>query len=244
LKELADSISDASVIQPIVVRRHGKGYQIIAGERRWRAIQIAGLEEIPCIVKNVPENRVLLESLIENLHRKDLTDIERENAIYDLWKSGAFKTKDELAKAIGVSKERVIYDVEAREFRVKEKVSMDTSTRTIRGTRGLPTHERKAIIEKVQKGEFKVSEVDKVAKVLRRASEPVKKEILKSKSRLTPKMAETLVTRLPTEEEQRTVVEEIDLFRLTEDEVEDRVREIQRAKKMGEPIRKEMVVKE
>ena len=67
---------------------------------------------------------------------------------------------------------------------------------------------------------------------------------MKPKSRITPKMAETIVTRLPSEEEQKVVVEEIGRFRLTEDEVEDRVREIQKAKELGKPLRKEMGVKE
>lgn len=244
LKELADSMKDGNIIQPITVRRHEKVYQIVAGERRWRAAQMAGLKEIPSIIKDIPQESVLLTSLIENLHRSDLSDIERENAIYELWKSGLFTARGELAKAIGVSKERVLYDIEAKEFRDKEKVSMDTSTRTIRGTRGLPTWERKAIIEKVQKGELKVSEVDTVAKVLRRASEAVKKELLNPKSRMTPRMAETLVTKLPTKEEQEIVVDEIKRFRLTEDEVEDRVRDIQRAKEMGRPLGKEMGVQE
>lgn len=244
LKELADSIKDANIIQPIIVRKQGKGYQIIAGERRWRAAQIATLKEIPCIVKDIPKERVLLESLTENLHRSDLTDIERENAVYELWRSGLYKTKEELAKMIGASKERVSYDIEAKEFRDREKVSRDTSTRTIRGTRGLATYERKAIIEKVRVGKYKVSEVDTVAKVLRRASEPFKKELLKPKSRITPKMAEIIITRLHTEEEQKVILEEIKRFRLSEEEVEDRVRDIQRAMEMGKPLRKEMGVRE
>ncbi len=244
LKELADSMTDATVIQPIVVRPQGEDFQIIAGERRWRAAQIASLREIPCIVKTVGKERVLLESLIENLHRKDLTDIERENAIYELWKNELFKTKEELARAIGVPKERVLYDIEAKEFRDAEKVSMDTSTRTIRGTRGLPTYARKAIIEKVQSGEFKVSEVDTVAKVLRRGSESIKEELLKPKSRVTPTMAESILVKLPDEKEQEIIVEEIRRSRFTEDEIEDRVREIQHAKEMGKPLRKEMGVKE
>lgn len=244
LKELADSIRDASIIQPIVVRRHREGYQIIAGERRWRAAQMVDIKEIPCIVKDIPEEKILVESLIENLHREDLKDIERENAIYELWNSGQFTTKEELAKTIGVPKERAMYDIEAKEFRDAEKVSMDTSTRTIRGTRGLLTEDRKAIIGKVRTGDFKVSEVDTVAKVIRKATEPMKKELLKPRSRVTPKMAETLVEKLPNEEEQGVVLEEIKRFRLTEDEVEDRVREIQHAKELGEPIRKEMAVQE
>jgi ParB family chromosome partitioning protein len=244
IRELADSIEDANIIQPIVVRKLGDVYQIIAGERRWRAAKVAGLKELPCIVKDIAENRVLLESVVENLHRKDLTDIERENAIHELWKSGLFYTKEALGKAIGVPKERVLCDIEAKEFRDAEKVSMDTSTRTIRGTRGLPIEERKAVIEKVQAGEFKVSEVDTISKILRSGSEPIKEEILKPKSRLNAKMAESIMAKLPEEEEQKIVVDEIKRFRLTEDEVEDRVREIHRAKELGMSLKKEMGVQE
>jgi len=247
LKELAHSIKDASMIQPIVVRRQGTGYQIIAGERRWRAAQMEGLKEIPCIVKDIPEERVLLESLIENLHREDLTDIERENAIHELWEKRGileFKTKSELARAIGVAENKVFEDLDAWEFRREEKTSMDVSTRVIRGTRGLEPEIRKHIIEKVKAEEIKASEVDTVAKVIRRAPEPIKRELLKPKSFVTPKMAETIVEKLPNEEEQSVVLEEIKRQRLTEDEVEVRVMEIQRAKEFGEPLRKEMGVQE
>lgn len=247
LKELADSMKDANVIQPIVVRQHGKGYQIIAGERRWRAAQMAGLKEILSIIKDASEERILLESLIENLHRLDLSDPERENAIHELWENKdtlGFKTKSELAKVIGVSENRVSEDLDAWEFRRQEKTSMDVSTRVIRGTRGLPIEERRQIVERVKAGEIKASEVDTVAKVIRRGSEPLRQELLKPKSRLTPKMAETVLNKLLTAEEQKVVVEEVKRFRLTEDEVEERVREIQKAKEMGEPLRKEMVVKE
>ena len=143
IRELADSIEDANIIQPIVVRKLGDVYQIIAGERRWRAAKLVGLRELPCIVKDIAENRVLLESVVENLHRKDLTDIERENAIHELWKSGLFDTKETLAKAIGVPKERVLYDIEAKEFRDAEKVSMDTSTE--------PSEEQEDFLSKKEK---------------------------------------------------------------------------------------------
>lgn len=245
LKELSDSIKDANIIQPIVVRPHGLNYQIIAGERRWRAAQIAGLQKIPCIIKEVIEERVLLESLIENLHRKNLTDRERENAIYELWENRedfGFKTKAEVAKAIGIREDKVSYDLDAWEFRRREETSMDVSTRVIRGTKGLPDEERKQIIDKVKTGEIKASEVDTTAKIVRRASEPVKRELLKPKSRITPKMAETILTKLPSKEEQKMVVEEIKRSRLTDDEVEDRVRDIQRAREIGEPLTKEMEV--
>jgi ParB/RepB/Spo0J family partition protein len=248
LKELADSIKDASIIQPIIVRRHKEGYQIIAGERRWRAAQMVNLKEIPCIVKDVVDERVLLESLVENLHRRDLTDIERENAIYELWKNKAalgITTKTELAKTLGVSENRVQDDIESWEFRHKEEgIPPSTPTYIISRTQGLPTEERKKIIEKVEKGEFQAQDAYTAVKVLRKAPEPIKKEILKPKSRITPEIAETIIEKLPDEEEQSVILEEVKRFRLTEDEVEDRVREIRHAKEMGEPLRKEMGVQE
>jgi len=248
LHELADSIKDANVIQPIVVRRHGTGYQIIAGERRWRAAQMAGLREIPCIIKDIAEERVLMESLIENLHRKDLTDFERENAIHELWTNKealGFKTTSELANAMGVPSQNVENDIDAWEFRHEEGgIPPSTPTYIIARGKGLPVEERKTIIEKVEKGDYQAQEAYTAIKVLRKAPDFIKKELLKSKSHLTPKMAETIVEKLPNEEEQNLVLEEIKCQRLTEDEVENRVREIQRAKEMGEPLRKEMGVQE
>ncbi|HKZ45746.1 MAG TPA: ParB/RepB/Spo0J family partition protein [archaeon] len=248
LQELADSMKGTNVIQPIVVRRYGEGYQIIAGERRWKAAQMTRLSEIPCIVKDIAEERVLLESLIENLHRKDLADIERENAIHELWKNRealGFKTKADLAIAIGLYPDKIEADLEAWEFRHKEGgILPSTPTYIISRTQGLPVEERKKVIEKVQEGEFQAQEAYTAIKVLRRASEPIKKEMLKPKSRITPKIAENLVEKLPDEEEQNVILEEIRRQRLTEDEIESRVTEIQRAKEKGEPLTKDMGVQE
>jgi ParB/RepB/Spo0J family partition protein len=162
LKELADSLNDARLIQPIIVRRYRDGYQIVAGERRWRAAQMIDLREIPCIVKEIADERVLLESLVENLHRKDLTDMERENAIHELWKDRGtlgFGTNAELARAIGISSQSVENDLEAWEFRHKEGgIPPSAPTYIISRTQGLPIEERRRIIEKVEKGEFQAKE--------------------------------------------------------------------------------------
>ncbi|MFQ3580303.1 MAG: ParB/RepB/Spo0J family partition protein [Chloracidobacterium sp.] len=80
LEELAQSIREHGVLQPIVVRRQGEGFQIIAGERRWRAAQRAGLHRIPAVVRDVPDDRVLELALIENIQREDLTPIEEAQA--------------------------------------------------------------------------------------------------------------------------------------------------------------------
>lgn len=76
LDELAESISARGVIQPIVVRPHGKGYQIVAGERRWRAAQRARLHEVPVVVRDFTDTETMEIALVENIQRRDLTAIE------------------------------------------------------------------------------------------------------------------------------------------------------------------------
>jgi ParB family chromosome partitioning protein len=76
LEELADSIRANGIIQPLIVRRHGDAYQIVAGERRWRAARLAGLTEVPVMVQDVADPRMLELALIENIQREDLNPIE------------------------------------------------------------------------------------------------------------------------------------------------------------------------
>ena len=240
LQELANSIKNGGVIQPIIVRKNGATFEIIAGERRWRATQIAGLKQIPAIIKEIAENRVLLESLTENLHRLDLTDNERENAIHELWKSRDalnIETKSQLATAIGVKDYQINFDLDAWEFRRKSKMPMGVSTDVIRNTKGLGDQDRKSIIEKVAKEELKASEVASVTKTIKKGPKAIRKELLKSKSRITPKMAESIVEKLSSEEEQEAVLKEAIQHRLTEDEVEARIFDIKRSREKGiEPI--------
>lgn len=81
LEELAQSIRANGIIQPILVRRtNSDRYQLVAGERRWRAAQKAGLQRIPCVVRDIPEDRVLELALIENIQRQELNAIEEAHA--------------------------------------------------------------------------------------------------------------------------------------------------------------------
>lgn len=100
LQELADSISVHGVIQPIVVNKQEGKYLIIAGERRWRASRLAGLETVPAIIKEYNDQQIKEISLIENLQREDLNPIEAANAIKSLMKEFKF-TQEEVAKRIG-----------------------------------------------------------------------------------------------------------------------------------------------
>lgn len=100
LEELAQSIREVGVMQPIVVRRFGPNYQIVAGERRWRAAQRAGLTRIPAVVKEVPDDKVLELALIENIQREELTPIEEAHAYQRLMEEMGW-TQEELAAHVG-----------------------------------------------------------------------------------------------------------------------------------------------
>jgi ParB family chromosome partitioning protein len=80
IQELAQSIRANGIIQPLVVRRRAERYQLVAGERRWRAARIAGVERIPAVIKEIPDDRLLEITLIENIQREDLNAIETAQA--------------------------------------------------------------------------------------------------------------------------------------------------------------------
>ena len=100
LKELSDSIRTSGVIQPIIVRPEGEGYQLIAGERRWRAARQAGLQRVPAIVREATDAQSLELALIENLLREDLNPIEEADAYRKLLAQFGW-TQDELAQRVG-----------------------------------------------------------------------------------------------------------------------------------------------
>lgn len=106
VNELADSIRKVGVLQPVIVRPYGEGYQIIAGERRWRAARIAGLERVPVRILNVGEAESLEVALIENLQREDLNPIE-EAAGYRRLLTEHQMTQAELADKVSKSRSAI-----------------------------------------------------------------------------------------------------------------------------------------
>ena len=107
LNELADSIREQGLMQPILVRpaSHGR-FEIIAGERRWRAAQRAGLKEVPTLVKDVPDNTALVLALIENIQREDLNPLEEAHGLQRLIDEFGL-THEAAAKAVGRSRSAV-----------------------------------------------------------------------------------------------------------------------------------------
>jgi ParB family chromosome partitioning protein len=107
LQELADSIASQGLIQPIVVRGIGQDkYEIIAGERRWRAAQLAGLDEIPAMVRDISDQATIAMALIENIQREDLNAIEESQALIRLQDEFNL-TQQQVAEAVGKSRSAV-----------------------------------------------------------------------------------------------------------------------------------------
>jgi len=100
LNELAESIRHNGVVQPILLRRRGQNYQIVAGERRWRAAQKAGLQRIPAVVREIPDDKLLELALIENIQRQELNAIEEARAYKNLIETLGL-TQENVAQRVG-----------------------------------------------------------------------------------------------------------------------------------------------
>lgn len=106
LKELATSIKEHGVFQPIIVKKSIKDYEIIAGERRYRASKLAGLEKIPAIVRDFTDEQMMEIALLENLQRENLSAIEEAQAYYNL-QNNLNLTQEELANKVGKSRSHI-----------------------------------------------------------------------------------------------------------------------------------------
>jgi ParB family chromosome partitioning protein len=100
LQSLAESIRSHGIVQPLIVRRRGDSYELIAGERRWRAAKLAGLSKVPVVVREVPDDSLLEIALIENIQREDLNPIEEAQAYKKLIETVGL-TQEALASRIG-----------------------------------------------------------------------------------------------------------------------------------------------
>src|SRR5688500_17001490 len=119
LEELAQSIAANGVVQPIVLRRSGTGYEIVAGERRWRAAQLAGLRKIPAAIKEVSDDKLLELALIENIQREELNPIEEASAYRKLIDTVGL-TQEEVANRVG--KDRTLIATTLRLLKLPEDI--------------------------------------------------------------------------------------------------------------------------
>lgn len=178
LLELADSIRQFGVLQPLLVQKRDGYYEIIAGERRWRAAKMAGLKEVPVVIKDFTDQQIVEISLIENIQREDLNPIEEALAYKRLLSE--FKLKqDEVAER--VSKSRTAVTNSIRLLKLNEKVQqmvIDDMIQTghARALLGIEDLEKQYMMaQKVFDEKLSVRETEKLVKKVQKEKEEVEK---------------------------------------------------------------------
>jgi ParB family chromosome partitioning protein len=170
LKELADSIKAQGLIEPIVVRPlNSKQYEIIAGERRWRASQLVGIEYLPCLINHYTDEQALAVTLIENIQREDLNVIEEAKGYHRLIDEFYFQ-HDDIAKMIGKSRSHVtntlrLLNLEpaVQQALVDKTLSMGQAKMLV----GLSTGLQLSLFEKIIKYDWSARKVEREVKKLK-----------------------------------------------------------------------------
>jgi len=169
LQELADSIKAQGLIQPILVRAYGGKYELIAGERRWRAAQLAGITDIPAIVRDMDDQSVAAVSLIENIQRADLNPLEEAQALERL--CGEFSmTHQQVAEAVGRSRVAVTNLMRLLELHDDVKTMVDNGELDMghaRALLGAPRTEQVGLAKRITQQGLTVRAVEKLVKDLR-----------------------------------------------------------------------------
>lgn len=176
LEELANSIKADGVIQPIVVRKVGDKYEIIAGERRFRASKLAGLEKVPVVVKNVTDRKARELALVENIQREDLNPIEEAISLKTLMEEYKL-TQQELSDIIGKSRSYIANNLRLlnlsyyiKEYLIRGELS-PSQGRTLLSLE--TEEERKKYLDKLLVKEVNIRDVEKKAKQSKNKTEDI-----------------------------------------------------------------------
>ena len=175
LQELADSISANGIIQPLVVRPHGHRYQLVAGERRWRAARLAGIPTVPAVVQEVSDERLLEITLVENIQREDLNPIEVAHA-FDRLARDLQLSHDEIARRTG--KDRTSITNTLRLLKLPNDIQQLVGERRLsmghaRAVLGLPTEElQRQVAEKASSQGLSVRQVERLVQRMTSSREP------------------------------------------------------------------------
>ena len=179
LQELAESLKQFGMLQPILVQNRGDYYEIIAGERRWRAAKIAGLKEVPVIVRELTDQEIVEISLIENIQREDLNPIEKAQAYKRLLTEFHLK-QDEVAERVSKSRTAVTNSMRLLKLcdEVQKMVVDDMiSTGHARALISIEDPEEQYLIaQKIFDEKLSVREVEKLVKDLHKPPKPPKEE--------------------------------------------------------------------
>ena len=202
LMELADSIKQYGVLEPILVQPRGDYYEIISGERRWRAAKLAGLKEIPVVIKNLTDQEIAEISLIENIQREDLNPIEEALAYKRLLEEFHLK-QDELAEKVSKSRTAVTNSMRLLKLtdEVQQMVVDDMiSTGHARALLGVEDAEKQyTLAQRIFDEKLSVREVEKLVKNMGKpAKEKKKKQIDESMQVIYSDISEKLKASLGT----------------------------------------------
>ncbi|NLN17101.1 MAG: ParB/RepB/Spo0J family partition protein [Firmicutes bacterium] len=190
LEELSDSIRRQGVLQPVVVRPMGEGYELIVGERRWRASAKAGLKEIPAIVRHVSDEEMMAQALVENIQREDLNPIEEAHAYRQLMQLAGL-TQEELAAMVGKKRPTIANSLrllsltaEVQQMVLEGKLSAGHA-KVLLSLEG--KEQVKAAVQVVEKG-LSVRETERLVQSL--AKKKVPRGTTKKPSSLSPQLAQ------------------------------------------------------
>ncbi|MCI5839304.1 MAG: ParB/RepB/Spo0J family partition protein [Peptoniphilaceae bacterium] len=169
LKGLSESIKKYGLLQPIVITKKGEENIIVAGERRYRASILAGIKEVPVIVKNVTDKELDILSLIENVQRENLSALEEANAYESL--SGKYKiTQEEIAKAVGKSRSYIANSLRLLKLDENSKKELESGRITSSQARSLLSvdeDKRKEIVENLVNKKMNVRDVEENARKIK-----------------------------------------------------------------------------
>jgi len=200
LRELADSIRSQGIIQPIVVRAvANKRYEIIAGERRWRAAQLAGLQVVPVVVRSISDEAALAMALIENIQRENLNPMDEANALYRLQKEFSL-THEAIATIVGKSRATVTnlmrllqLELEVKKWVENQKISLGHAKVLL----ALSGRQQTQVAEKIVAQDLSVRATEQlVAQLQKPAKPPLKKTTLPDVKRLEEQLAEQLCAKV------------------------------------------------
>ncbi|MFQ5786981.1 MAG: ParB/RepB/Spo0J family partition protein [Thermodesulfobacteriota bacterium] len=178
IDELATSIQEKGILQPLVVRKSGNNYEIIAGERRWRAAQKAGLTKVPIILKDASDSEVLELALIENLQREDLNPIE-EAIAYDQLIGEFGLTHEDISKRIGKERSTITNQIRLLKLPAQVKQALKDGEITAghaRAILSINSHTKAIeILELIKRNKLSVRQTEKIIQNLANKKEENKK---------------------------------------------------------------------
>ena len=186
LRELADSIAQHGVLQPLLVRPlPDGGYQLVAGERRWRASRMAGLFEVPVIIREMSESEMMQISMIENLQRENLSPVE-EALGYKALQDEYGLTQDEIARTVGKSRPAVANSMRLLGLSQQILDMLSEGRITTGHARALlsieDADEQLRIAEQIEKNDLTVRDVEKAAKAINGSRAPKKKNAVHTRN--------------------------------------------------------------